>query len=165
MDKIICFLARSLQGPVQAWCTGTDTSLNIAFCWCPRTNLGTVRPFRQFLLYSLSNKLLKHRLQICRWFLDSRDLFLVVCELPRFRKLGYLNKVHFSAPQQAPSLNGASVSNSEWRTIIEETHIFLAQVLFQAFYGLHQTIYTILQRKIKLPFCYNFLVFFFVITQ
>ena len=35
-----------MLGPIQTWCPclvpGMGTSLNIAFCWCPSTHLGTV---------------------------------------------------------------------------------------------------------------------------
>ena len=69
----------------RARCLGTGTSLNIAFCWCPSTNLGTLprhwlqrkylgtnlNRFHQCLLCLLSHKLLKLQLQIFHWFLDS----------------------------------------------------------------------------------------------
>ena len=76
----------------RAPCPGTGTSLN---------------RFSPVPAYLLSHKLLKHQLQICYRFLDSQDLFLVVCEHTRSRALGSLNKVHFSARVWAPSLNGA----------------------------------------------------------
>ena len=51
--------------------------------------------------------MLKHQLQIFYRFLDSQDLFLVTCEHAGSRELGFLNNVHFSAREPAPSLNGA----------------------------------------------------------
>ena len=113
---LILIFGFSLSGMVaisKCWTTGTN--LNIAFCCFPSTNLGTGTSSRgstrarcghctrartqiwttfcHFPLYSLSHKLLKHQLQTCRRFLGSQEFFLVVCELARFRAMGYLNNV------------------------------------------------------------------------
>ena len=91
-------------GPVQTW------SMNIACC----TNLVTAlvwTGFRQCPLCLLSNKLLKHQLQICRRFHHSQDVSLVVCEDAWFRAVACLNNVNFQCPSTycQPTLNRALV--------------------------------------------------------
>ena len=71
--------------------------------------------FRQCPLHLLSQKLLKHQLQICSRFFDSPGPFLAICKHARSRALACLKKVRFSArvrSVRAPILNGALVSDN-----------------------------------------------------
>ena len=90
-----------------------DVSCNLSYSQIAKTFHekwpSVTHPTVDSKVYLLSHNRLKLRLQICRRFIDSQDLFLVVCELAWSIALGCLTRSILvpghGAQERAPSLN------------------------------------------------------------